>query len=282
MIGRLPGLLFCLALVVGCSDETVVETMPSDAVTSTTDAESTTSVGQPTTTESATMTTVDQGPLEVLAFHKTAAFRHESIGAGIETLEGIGEDGGYRVTATDDASVFSTQGLDRYSVIVFLNTTGDVLDEAQQTAMEDFISAGKGFLGVHSAADTEYDWNWYGTLVGAYFDGHPEPQDAVVDFVEPDAHPITERLPGQVTRFDEWYNFRSQPPDDATVLATVDEASYEGGAMGDPHPIIWARRVHGGRSVYIGFGHTSESFEEPLMRRLLDNAIRWAAGAEGA
>lgn len=272
------GLLFCLSLVLGCSGETVVETTTSEGVTSTT---TTTTVGQPTTTESTTMTTVDQRPFEILAFHKTAAFRHESIGAGIAALEGLGEDGGYRVAATEDASVFSTAGLERYSVIVFLNTTGDVLEEAQQKAMEGFIAAGKGYVGIHSAADTEYDWDWYGNLVGAYFDGHPEPQEAVVHFVEPDAHPVVEGLPGQVVRFDEWYDYRSQPPAVAMILATIDEASYEGGAMGASHPIVWAQEVHGGRSVYTGFGHTSESFEEPLMRRLLDNAIRWAAGAEG-
>lgn len=215
----------------------------------------------------------------VLVFSKTAGFRHESIPAGVEATTEIARVAGFEATATEDASVFSSSSLESYDVIVFLNTTGDVLDASQQRAMEEFIASGKGFVGVHSAADTEYEWSWYGELVGAYFDGHPEPQQARVSFADPGSHPITEGMPAEVERFDEWYDFRSQPPSDATVLATLDESTYEGGAMGDPHPITWAREVHGGRSVYTGFGHTRESFEEPLVLDLLDNSIRWAAAA---
>ncbi len=162
-------------------------------------------------------------------------------------------------------------------MIVFLNTTGDVLDEVEQEAMEGFMASGKGFVGIHSAADTEYDWPWYGELVGAYFDSHPEPQEATVVFPDPGSHPVTTGLPGRIQLVDEWYDFRSQPPPEATVLATVDETTYEGGTTGDPHPIVWSREVHGGRSVYVGFGHTDEGFDEPVFRSLLENAVTWAA-----
>jgi type 1 glutamine amidotransferase len=250
-------------------------------VTSTTERVTTTTTGSTTaavdssTTQPETTTTVDPAPRDVLVFHRTTGFRHESIGAGIRALEELGVAGGYEVTATDDPAVFTADQLASFGVIVFLNTTGDVLDEDQQAAMEQSIGSGRGFVGVHSAADTEYDWGWYGALVGAYFDTHPQPQDAMVAFA---AHPVTEGLPDQVERFDEWYDFQDRPPDGATILATVDESSYEGGAMGNPHPIAWAQEVHGARSVYIGFGHTGESFDEPLIRTLLDNAIRWVEG----
>jgi type 1 glutamine amidotransferase len=264
------GILIAFAVLVGCSDQ------DTDAT-----ATSTTLIDvEPSTTRASASTTFGRTASSVLVFHKTEGFWHESISAGVRALEDIGAHAGFDVIATDDATIFSPDGLESSRVIVFLNTTGDVLDETQQSAMEDFISSGKGFLGVHSAADTEYDWPWYGELVGAYFDSHPQPQDAVVDFVDPDAHPVTEGLPHQIERFDEWYDFRQQPSEDVTILALVDEATYEGATMGEPHPIIWAREVHGGRSVYIGFGHTSESFEEPVVRKLLDNAIRWVAGME--
>jgi cytochrome c len=273
------GILVAVAILVGCSDQdsdaTATSTTASDTETSTV---ATTEIAESTTTRPSASTTMRGSPLSVLVFHKTEGFRHESISAGVEALEAIEADAGFEITATEDASVFSPDGLEPFRVIVFLNTTGDVLDEAQQSAMEGFISPGRGFVGVHSAADTEYDWPWYGELVGAYFDSHPQPQDALVDFVDPDAHPVTEGLPHQIERFDEWYDFRQRPPSNATILALVDEATYEGGTMGEPHPIVWAREVHGGRSVYIGFGHTNESFEEPLMRTLLENAIRWSAG----
>jgi cytochrome c len=150
-----------------------------------------------------------------------------------------------------------------------------VLDESQQEAMEEFIRAGNGFVGVHSAADTEYEWPWYGELVGVYFDTHPDPQPAIVELAE--SHPVVEGVPEQFERFDEWYNFRAHPKPEVTILATLDEASYEGGNMGDAHPIVWAHEYDGGRSTYIGFGHTPETFAEPVVRTLLMNAITWTA-----
>jgi len=236
--------------------------------------ETTTPSPDPGTTEDATATTRAR-PDSVLVFHRTEGFRHESIPAGVAAVEELGDAAGYKVTATEDPSVFSPDGLRSFDVVVFLNTTGDVLNREQEAAMEEFIAAGRGFLGVHSAADTEYDWSWYGELVGAYFDGHPEPQEASVVFADPAGHPVSEGMPGQVERFDEWYDFRTAPPSGARILATVDESSYQGGTMGDPHPIAWAQEIHGGRSVYIGFGHTGESFDEPLVRTLMDNAINW-------
>jgi type 1 glutamine amidotransferase len=216
----------------------------------------------------------------VLVFSKTAGFRHDSIEAGVEALSEIGDESGFSVTATEDSEIFTSAGLAAFQVVVFLNTTGDVLDDAQQEALEAFIGAGKGFVGVHSAADTEYDWPWYGGLVAAYFDRHPEPQTAVVDVVAPE-HPATRGLPARFERFDEWYDYRAVLPSNVTILATVDESSYEGGAMGEPHPIMWAHDYEGGRAVYTGFGHTVESFAEPVMRALLANAVLWAAGLPG-
>lgn len=230
-----------------------------------------------TTTQRSTSTTGDAvSPSGVLVFHKTTGFRHDSIEAGIEAVREIAESEDREVTATDDASVFTAEGLQPYGVIVFLNTTGDVLDDGQQGAMEEFIRGGNGFVGVHSAADTEYEWEWYGGLVGAYFDSHPEPQSAAVEVVS--SHPVAEGLPGQFERFDEWYDFRTQPGPEVTVLATLDESSYEGGGMGQSHPIVWAGEYDGGRAVYIGFGHTAESFGDQVLRTLLGNGIEWAAG----
>jgi type 1 glutamine amidotransferase len=230
-----------------------------------------------TTQRSASTTPGEVSQSGVLVFHKTAGFRHDSIEAGIQALTEIAEAEGREVTATDDASVFTAEGLKPYDVVVFLNTTGDVLDDGQQGVMEEFIQEGKGFVGIHSAADTEYDWQWYGGLVGAYFENHPEPQSAAVELMS--SHPVVEGMTGQFERFDEWYNFRTRPGPEVTVLATLDESSYEGGEMGQSHPIVWAGEYDGGRRVYIGFGHTSETFAEQLVRTLLGTAIEWAAGS---
>jgi type 1 glutamine amidotransferase len=211
-----------------------------------------------------------------LVFHKTAGFRHQSIGAGIDALADLGDENGFSVTATDDAAVFTDEDLAGFEVIVFLNTTGDVLDEAQQGAMERFIAQDRGFVGIHSATDTEYEWAWYGQLVGAYFENHPAPQAATVHVTAPD-HPVMRDIPTRFERFDEWYNFTAVP-EGAEILATLDESSYEGGKMGDPHPIVWAQELDGARSLYTGFGHTEEAFSEELVLDHLGDGIRWAAG----
>lgn len=250
----------------GCSDQT----SEPDEGTTTSSISSTT----PTTTEPTTSTTPD--PVQVLVFHKTTGFRHDSIPAGITAITDLGGEHGYTVTATDDATTFTDALLERYDVVVFLNTTGDVLDEFEQQVFERFIQAGNGFVGIHAATDTEYGWPWYEGLVGAYFDSHPSPQSATVEVHEP-AHPIMQGVPSSFERFDEWYDFASLPGPDVTILATLEESSYTGGSMGEPHPIVWAQDYDGGRSFYTAFGHTAESFSEPLVVTLIANAIDWAA-----
>lgn len=217
------------------------------------------------------------GAPAVLIFSKTAGYRHASIPDGVAAIRAIGAEHGLRVEHSEDAAVFSEANLAAYKAVIFLNTSGDVLDDGQQAAFEGFIRAGGGFVGVHGASDTEYNWPWYGGLLGAYFADHPAIQDAALDVVD-GAHPATLGLPARWERRDEWYNFRSQPPATARVLITLDETSYQGGTMGETHPISWAHEYDGGRSWYTGLGHTSESYAEPLFRAHLAGGILWAAG----
>jgi cytochrome c len=218
-------------------------------------------------------------PFDALVFSKTAAFRHGSIPVGIEAISQLGAENGFTVTATEDARVFSQRGLARYEVVVFLSTTGDVLNARQQAAFERYIQRGGGYAGIHAASDTEYDWPWYGELVGAYFSGHPAIQDATID-VEDHTHASTAHLPDRWERRDEWYNFRSNPRDDVHVLASLDEDSYDpgSGAMGDDHPTAWCHVYDGGRSWYTGGGHTNESYAEPAFLQHLLGGIRTASG----
>jgi cytochrome c len=216
----------------------------------------------------------------VLVFSKTAAFRHGSIPAGIDAIRELGVEHGFDVDVTEDAGAFTAENLATYDAVVWLSTTGDVLDDAQQAAFEDYIEAGGGYAGVHAASDTEYTWSWYGGLVGAYFNGHPANQTATVDVADA-AHPSTSHLPERWERFDEWYNFQANPRGKVHVLASLDESTYApgGGAMGADHPIAWCHYYRGGRSWYTGMGHTNESFQEPGFRQHLAGGILWAAGA---
>jgi cytochrome c len=218
-------------------------------------------------------------PFDVLVFSRTAGFRHGSIPAGIAAIQQLGQDHGFTVTATEDAGAFTDENLANYDVVTFLSTTGDVLDDDQQGAFERYIQGGGGYAGIHAASDTEYDWPWYGELVGAYFDSHPQNQDATIK-VEDHVHASTEHLPERWDRFDEWYNFRSDPRDEVHVLASLDEGSYSAGtgAMGAEHPIAWCQAYDGGRSWYTGGGHTDESYAEPEFLEHLLGGLQTAAG----
>jgi type 1 glutamine amidotransferase len=213
-----------------------------------------------------------------LVFTKTTGWRHESIPAGISAIQALGAQQHFAVHASEDAAVFTRDHLARYRVVIFLNTTGDILDAEQQAALEGFIRQGGGFVGIHSATDTEYDWPWYGRLVGAYFANHPAIQTATIKVVDA-THPSTRPLPATWSRQDEWYNFRAAPPPTVRVLLSLDETSYTGGSMGDQHPIAWYHRYDSGRAWYTAMGHTTESYHEPLFLQHILGGIMWAAGA---
>jgi uncharacterized protein len=217
------------------------------------------------------------GGLSVLVFTKTAGFRHPSIPAGVAAIERLGAEHGFAVTATEDAGAFTAAGLAPHQAVVWLSTTGDVLDAAQQAAFERYLEDGGGYVGIHAAADTEYGWPWYGELVGAWFRRHPAVQEATVR-VEDRAHPSTARLPDPWVHTDEWYDFRTNPRPGVRVLMSLDESSYTGGSMRD-HPITWCRDVGAGRSWYTGLGHTEESYADANVTRMLLGGIRYAAGA---
>ncbi|GAA0254971.1 lectin [Saccharothrix mutabilis subsp. mutabilis] len=216
-------------------------------------------------------------PYDVLVFSKTAGFRHDSIAVGTQMIRDLGAANNFTVTATEDSAQFNATNLARFEAVVFLNTTGDVLNATQQTAFESYIRGGGGYVGVHSAADTEYDWPFYGELVGAYFSSHPAIQQATVR-VENRAHPATAHLGSSWVRTDEWYNYRTNPRSTARVLATLDESTYSGGSMGGDHPHTWCKSVGGGRSFYTGSGHTQSSYSEAGFRSMVLGGLRYASG----
>jgi cytochrome c len=223
----------------------------------------------------------EQAPsaVRVLVFTKTVGFRHSSIPSAVQALRELGAQNGFTIDATDDSGAFTESNLARYAAVGFALTTGDVLNDAQQTAFERYIRSGHGFVGLHSASDTEYSWPWYGRLIGAFFKSHPAIQRATLDVADR-RHPSTERLPRRWTRTDEWYNFATNPRRSVRVLVTLDETTYApgAGAMGRDHPIAWAHEFEGGRSWYTGGGHTEESYAEPLFRAHLLGGVRYAAG----
>ena len=216
----------------------------------------------------------------VLVFSRTTGFRHDAIPAAVAAVRQLGDEHGFAVDATEDPTAFDDARLAPYAAVVFLLTTGDVLDADGRAAFERYVRAGHGYVGVHSATDTEYGWAWYGELVGAQFAAHPAIQSALVR-VEDAAHPSTAGLPDPWLRTDEWYDFRANPRGRVHVLLAVDEASYRGGGMGVDHPIAWYHAHDGGRAWYTAMGHTEESYRDPAFLGHLLGGIQWAAGLAG-
>lgn len=215
---------------------------------------------------------------KILVFAKTAGFRHASIPKGKEALLLMGKQNNFAVDTTEDAAVFTSKNLQQYDAVVFLSTTGDVLNNEQQAAFENYIRSGKGFVGIHAATDTEYGWPWYCKLVGANFASHPKQQKAMLH-VTVAAHPSTKHLPKAWERFDEWYNFKNQNAD-VKVLLTIDEKSYLGGKNGDPHPMAWYHAYDGGRAFYTALGHTDESYKEEAFLKHVLGGIHYAMGSK--
>lgn len=210
----------------------------------------------------------------MLVFTKTAGFRHASIPTAVETLQRLAGEEGLTADHSEDSDDFTAANLARYRLVVFANTTGEVLAPEQQQALEEFVRRGGGFVGVHSAADTAHEWPWYGQLVGTYFEGHPPGLQSTQVQPERDGRPAGAPWPIR----DELYNYRSNPRGQVEVLATVNEAAYEGGTMGKDHPITWCHAFDGGRSWYTGLGHDDAVYADPHFLALLRQGLRYAAG----
>ena len=215
---------------------------------------------------------------KVLIFSKTNGYRHGSIETGIEAIKKLGASNNFDVDATEDSLYLNDANLKKYKAIVFLSTTGTVLGKDQELALQNFIHAGGGFVGIHAATDCEYEWPWYDKMIGANFLSHPQQQEAKLIIVD-NTHPSTKHLPATWVRKDEWYNFKNMNPD-VTVLIKIDETSYTGGKNGDNHPMAWYHSYEGGKIFYTELGHTNESYSDPLYLQHVLGGIQYAMGAK--
>jgi len=219
----------------------------------------------------------ENGKVKILAFTKTAGYRHESIDQGIKALRKLSAQNNFDIDFSEDSQIFNDKDLDNYNVIVFLNTSGNILNDTERAAFKKFMQNHGGFVGIHNAIDTETDWPWYSALLGTKLDGQPEVQSGVVRVMDV-KHPSTKNLPYKWDRSDEYVSFSSKLPNDVKVLAVVDEpADKEGTSF---HPFCWYHEFEGGRAWYTAGGHTSESFTDPVFIKHLIGGIKYAAGVE--
>jgi type 1 glutamine amidotransferase len=217
-----------------------------------------------------------QENLNVLVFTKTNGFRHASIPHSKEMLVKWSEEENWELVFTEDSTAINNKMLSDTDVLIFLNTSGNILGEQQKEALVRYINQGGGFVGVHVASNTEIDWPWFHQLIGAQFKDHPKVQSAKMFVDHSFQHPAVAHLGDTFQIVDEWYNFKESVLPHVNVLLTLDESSYQGKKMEEYHPIAWYHYYEGGRVFYTGLGHTEEVYENPDYKKHLANAINWA------
>jgi type 1 glutamine amidotransferase len=247
----------------------------------------------------------------ILVVGETLGFRHSHIDDTTHALIDLGAEHGFGVDVWDPpndiggwwgpgspgqpeltlpSSPFtSAEDLSQYATIVFVSPVDNtnsldpsaprLLDDAEVAALQGYVHAGGGVVGLHAATDTMHTVPWFTELIGggARFVGHPQQQTATM-LVESPAHPSMTGVPLVWERWDEWYNFSLNPRGDVHVLMTLDESTYEGGTMGADHPIAWCQNFEGGRSWYQGAGHVEEAWADPVFLEHVLGGIEWTAG----
>ncbi|MEP6749346.1 MAG: ThuA domain-containing protein [Bacteroidota bacterium] len=213
---------------------------------------------------------------KILVFAKTNGYHHESIADGIVAIMKLGQENKFAVDSTTDSLKLNDDNLKQYKVIVFLSTTGKVLGDDQEKALQNFMRKGGGWVGIHAAADCEYNWPWYNKLCGGWFKSHPKQQQAKLQVIDK-THLSTKHLPDVWERWDEWYNYKDLNPD-VHVLIKIDETSYTGGENNGNHPMAWYHDYEGGKAFYTEMGHTKESFVDPVYLQHILGGIEWAMG----
>ncbi|HZZ76822.1 MAG TPA: ThuA domain-containing protein [Puia sp.] len=227
-----------------------------------------------------------QKQFKALIVTTTRGWHHESLHAGVLAIQDLAKRNFFDAVLFEDPHGFTDKFLAQFQVVIFLNTTGDIFDSAQQKVMERFIESGKGFVGIHSASDTEYDWDWYTKLVGRMFHIHPAIQTARLNIIDPNV-PGLQGFTGNKLWTDEWYEFGEEKIPGLNYILAVDETSYnpvvqwgpdkKGNGMGKLHPVAWYHDYDGGRAFYTALGHMPAIFNDPSFMNFLYAGIYWAA-----
>ncbi|MGB5819274.1 MAG: ThuA domain-containing protein [Saonia sp.] len=240
-----------------------------------------------------------QKQFKVLLITETAGWHHASIQNGITAINELASTHNFEVKRQQNAIKITEDGLKGFDAVIFLSTTADIFDAAEQAAFEKYIQSGKGYVGIHAASDTEYHWEWYTQLVGRMFHIHPIQQTAKLEIID-HSFPGLEHFPNKLLWTDEWYEFGEDKVDGLHDLILVDENSYDpkvtwknrdmdkngktvdrvGMGMGT-HPISWYHEFDGGRSFYTALGHIEKVYENQWFLDHLYGGIYYAATGKG-
>jgi type 1 glutamine amidotransferase len=214
---------------------------------------------------------------EYRVFVFTGGAANQDVKDAVKSIRDIGKERGFQVVANGDAEQFTEESLARFRAVVFLNTSGDVLNGDQQAAFEAYFSNGGGFLGIGSAVETEPEWQFLTDILGTRAVDAVDAQAATVEVAD-QVHPAGEGLPDYWGWTDAFYNFDANVRGESHVIATVDENTYSGGSMGFDHPVVWCKDYQGGRSFYSSLGGNQAAFGDADFMGLFTGALEWAAG----
>jgi uncharacterized protein len=226
-----------------------------------------------------------QKQFKALVVTTTNGWHHESVHSGFLAIKDLGVKNFFDVTLLENPRGFTERFVEQFQVVIFLNTTGDIFDTASQRVMEKFIRSGKGYVGIHSASDTEYDWEWYTKLVGRMFKIHPAVQSAKLKILDATFPGMQDFADGRIWT-DEWYEFGPEKTTGLRYILGVDESTYnpkvqwgqnKTDGMGQLHPVAWYHDYDGGRAFYTALGHLPTNFSDQSFLNHIYAGILWAA-----
>jgi type 1 glutamine amidotransferase len=226
----------------------------------------------------------------VLIFSKSTGFRHaESIEKGKQTFATLAARNKWFLYSTEEGGVFNTDQLAKFEAVIFNNSTGRVLNDEQQAALEQYVENGGNLIGIHGAGDDSHHWNWYlKNLTGVKFSHHPiKPhlQEAEVILVNDGDSMISRNLAARWKHTDEWYVFFEHPETEGfNILYEIDGGSIipngnllwvkdKNFGMGKHHPVAWYRTVGKGRTFYTSLGHNGSTWLQQPFLQMLENAV---------
>jgi len=236
-----------------------------------------------------------KGMAHILVVGQTKGFEHDSVPDAMANIWRMGHDTRlWEATLRTDTENITKhspkesnfKSLNYFDALVFASTTGELdLTDEQKTDMLSFIkNDGKGFVGVHAALDTNYKWPEYGEMIGGWFDQHPWSTFNAPIVNEDPTFPAVHHFPQAFDKYDEIYQPKSWSRDKVNVLLSLDASKLDYNNNPRVHrtdrdfAVAWSKMYGKGRVFYSTLGHTKEAWDDPDIRKMYFEAIKWVLG----
>ena len=230
----------------------------------------------------------------VLVISETKGFEHDSVPDAMAAIYNMGHETRlWDATLRTDTELLTKtdvkernrKSLNYFDAVVFASTTGelDMTDDQKRDLISFVKDDGKGFVGIHAALDTNYKWPEYGEMIGGWFDQHPWFTFNAPIIVEDPNFPAVRHFPKAFVKRDEIYQAKSWSRDKVNVLLRLDASKLN---LDNPRvhrqdkdfAVAWSKMYGKGRVFYSTLGHTQEAWDDPEIRKMYFEAIKWTLG----